>query len=166
MAVDLGTVVDGGHGVRRDGALREHEPGIGLVDPDQAVRQPESGEPVANRRRLQQFERDAMLVAGREGTLDQDRIGSSGVDAAGRDEQTFADACTKLVPALIGAPNQRHVPWILVVREADDAGDATRRSGLGGHARAFQAQHSLAPRCQLGDGGAAHGAHAGHDDVV
>ena len=47
-------------------------------------------------------------------------VARSGVDAAGDEQQALARALLQLAPQLIRAPQQRHIPRIFRIREADD----------------------------------------------
>jgi hypothetical protein len=67
---------------------------------------------------------EVVELAGAQRALDDLGVGRTGVERAGHVEEPLAGQRLELAPELVGAAQERHVRGVLVVGQADDAGDA------------------------------------------
>jgi hypothetical protein len=117
-------------------------------------------------RRIEDFVREIVKLAGPQRAGDCPAASMACVDAAGDVQQLLAAQRFESAPPLVGAPQQRHVRWMLEIGEPDDAIDAMRRSAIVRDVELLEAEHAQAAARQLIYGSAAHAADADDDGIV
>ena len=117
-------------------------------------------------RAVEFLEVNAVLEARPSRALDDPAAGRSDVETAGHPQDRLTRDLLEFSPVSIRGPEQRDVLGSLGVRQADDAGGPVRGAERVRDGELLQAQHPAAAPRELVDRGAAHPAHADHDDVV
>jgi len=96
---------------------------------------------------------------------DEPAAGRAETQAGALGQQVPAGALLQVVPALVGAADQRHVVGVLVVREPDDPRQTARRSERVAARKALESEHGRTTLREMKSGAAAVRAEARDDDV-
>ena len=153
--------------VRQDRALSEEEAALGLEDdPRRRVESGIRGIPTSHLGRVEHLVRQVVKLGRLERATERASVLRPALERAGGDEQPLAGIGLEVVPQLVRPPEQRHVRGVLVVREADDPGDAVRRAELVEEVELLQPEHALAASREVIRRGRPHPSEADDDCVV
>ena len=149
-----------------DAALGQEIAAVRLKDGHDVLRQPVAGEPPVHLVAGKDLVRQAVLLAGCLRALEDPVVRGTGVQRPRDMQQALARPFLDFAPQRIRAPKHRHIGRVFRIGQADDARLPVGRAQVVRDVELFQPQHPASAAGELPGGGAAHAAHADHDDVV